>query len=371
MPFQNSPVLKGIAIQSEEIHMNKTGIKALVFGLATCVLSQGITVDAQAQENELVVYSAVFAEYADKMKAEFEALNPGVKVHIINPGGTEAMIKKLEAEKGNPQADIMHSGDTANYLYAKKQGLLQPYAPKAPGFTSSIDIGGKKLSLSDTDNYYHVTNLMFTGIMYNEDVVKEKKLPLPKYFKDLGDPQYKDLVMSANPLKSSTAVTTIMASYQMYGDKVWEVWDAINKNISYYSNSSSSIYTLTEKGEFAFTIGLSRPVMASRKNGNPVDFIFPEDGSQVADNAMGIVAGARHPELAKKFIDFILSDQMQSFGAQYLYIPVKKGVLSASDPASLEAVSSKIKLVLIPDPSLDEKAKSEIQSKFGDYIRLK
>jgi iron(III) transport system substrate-binding protein len=346
-------------------------MKTLAFRLAACALSLLVATGVRAQEKELVVYSTIFAEYADKMKAEFEALNPGIKVHIINPGGTEAMIKKLEAEKGNPQADVMHSGDTANYQYAKKQGLLQPYTPKVEGFASVIDIGGKKLPLSDADNYFHVVNLMFTGIMYNEDVVKEKKLPLPKYFKDLADPKYKDLVMSANPLKSSTAVTTIMASYQIYGDKVWEVWDAINKNISYYSNSSSSIYTLTEKGEFAFTIGLSRPVMVLRKNGHPVDFIFPEDGSQVADNAMGIVAGAKHPELAKKFVDFILGDQMQSFGAQYLYIPVKKGVLPASDPASLESVSAKIKVILIPDPSLDEKAKGEIQTKFGEYIRLK
>ena len=91
----------------------------------------------------------------------------------------------------------------------------------------------------------------------------------------------------------------------------------------------------------------------------------------VADNAMGIVAGAKNPALAKKFIDFILSDQMQSFGAEYLYIPVKKGVLPASDPASLEAVSSKIKVILIPDSSLAEKARPEIQEKFGEYIRLK
>ncbi len=325
----------------------------------------------RAQEKELVVYSTIFAEYADKMKAEFEKLNPGVKVYIINPGGTEAMIKKLEAEKGNPQADVMHSGDSSNYLYAKKQGLLQPYVPTAPGYQPSLDIGGKKLALSDKDNYFHVFNMMFTGIMVNEDLVKEKKLPLPKYFKDLANPAYKGLVMSANPLKSSTAVTNILATYQMYGDNVWNVWDAINKNIPYYSNSSSSIYTLVEKGEFAFTIGLSRPALVSRKNGNPVNFIFPEDGSMISDNAMGIVAGARHPTLAKKFIDFILSDQMQLFGADYLYIPVKKGLLPATNPASLEYVSSQIKTLLLPDPALEEKARTDIQNKFGEYIRQK
>jgi len=344
--------------------------KALVLALLAIVVA-GPFLSAQALEKELVVYSTVFAEYADKMKAEFEKLYPGIKVHIINPGGTEAMIKKLEAEKGNPQADVMHSGDSANYLFAKRQGLLQPYAPNVPNFQPSIQVGTSKLALSDSENYYHVFNMMFTGIMYNEDVVKEKKFPLPKNFKDLGDPVYKGFVMSANPLKSSTAVTNIMATYQMYGDKVWEVWDAINKNVPYYSNSSSSIYTLTEKGEFAFTIGLSRPALVSRKNGNPVDFIFPEDGAQVADNAMGIVAGAKHPNLAKKFIEFILSDQMQKFGSDYLYIPVKKGVIPASSPASLESVSSKIKTILLPDSSYEAKANKEIQEKFGEYIRLK
>ncbi len=350
--------------------MKRCAIRALAVGLAAFfVLPLAVL---GAQEKELVVYSTIFAEYADKMKAEFEKQNPGVKVHVVNPGGTEAMIKRLEAEKGNPQADIMHSGDTANYLYAKKNGLLQPYAPKARGFEPVLDIGGQKLNISDPDNYFHVFNMMFTGIMYNEEVVKEFKVPLPKKFSDLTSPVYKGLIMSANPLKASTAVTVIMATYQMYGkDKVWDIWDGINKNVSYYSNSSSAIYTLTEKGEFAFTLGLSRPALVSRKNGNPVDFIFPEDGAQVADNAMGIVAGAKHPVLARKFIDFILSDEMQTLGSTYLYIPVKKGVLPASNPASLEAVSSKIKKIYIPDPVLADQAREEIQKKFGEYIRTK
>lgn len=352
--------------------MNKVLKKLVVLGsLALFAMPTLWSAKMQAQEKELVVYSTIFAEYAETMKAEFERLNPGVKVYIINPGGTEAMIKKLEAEKANPQADIMHSGDSANYLYAKSQGLLQPFEPKVKGFSSTLSIGGKELPLGDKDGYFHVFNLMFTGIMYNQDLVKEKKLPLPQNFKDLGNPVYKGMVMSANALKSSTAVTAFMASYQIYGDKVWSVWDAINKNVPYYSNSSSAIYTLCEKGEFAFTIGLSRPALISRKNGNPVDFIFPSDGAMVADNAMGIVAGAKHPELAKKFVEFILSDQMQSYGAQFLYIPVKKGVLPASDPASLESVSSKIKVILTPDPILAEKARSEIQERFGEYIRLK
>ena len=65
------------------------------------------------------------------MKAGFEASHPGVTVHVLNPGGTEAMFKKLESESGNPQADVVHAGSMINYQHAITLGLLEPYAPQA------------------------------------------------------------------------------------------------------------------------------------------------------------------------------------------------------------------------------------------------
>ncbi|WP_455382175.1 extracellular solute-binding protein, partial [Salinispira pacifica] len=163
-------------------------------------------------KGDLVVYSTIFAEYADAMKASFEKKYPGVTVHVVNPGGTEAMMKKLEAEKDNPQADVIHSGATLNYAYAKAQGLIAPYKPNARGFKPSIKLGSSTLSLADPEDYYHVWSLMFSGIMYNKQVMDQYKLPYPKTYKDLTNPVYKDRIISANPLKSSTAVTNVMAT---------------------------------------------------------------------------------------------------------------------------------------------------------------
>ena len=89
-------------------------------------------------ETEIVVYSTIFAEYAEAMKAGFEASHPGVTVHVLNPGGTEAMFKKLESEAGNPQADVVHAGSMINYQHAITLNLLEPYSPQAPGFESSL-----------------------------------------------------------------------------------------------------------------------------------------------------------------------------------------------------------------------------------------
>ncbi len=324
-----------------------------------------------ALKGDLVVYSTIFAEYAEAMKAGFEKKYPGVTVHVVNPGGTEAMMKKVEAEKDNPQADVIHSGATLNYAYAKAQGLIAPYKPNAKGFKPSIKLGSSTLSLADAEDYYHVWSLMFSGIMYNKQVMDQYNLPYPKSYKDLTNPVYKDKIISANPLKSSTAVTNVMATIAAYGDGAWDLWNGINANLPYYSNSSSKIYTLTKKGEFAMAICLSRPVFVAKQEGYPVDFIFPEDASMVADNAMALVKGAKHPELAKKFIDFILSDDMQRLGAKYLYIPVKTGVVDPSEPFSLESVSAKIKNVIIPDEAAADASRARMQETFGEFIRNK
>ncbi len=350
---------------------NKVLVILVLLLVTAGLLFAGGKQEKSTQEKELVVYSTIFAKYAETMKTLFEKENPGVTVNVINPGGTEAMIKKIEAESANPQADIMHSGSSLNYAYAKSKGLLQPYFPKVEGFKPSIEIGGKTLNLSDPEGYYHVFNMMFSGLMINTDILKEKGLPVPRSYKDLTNPVYKGQIISANPLKSSTAFTNVMAIYESYGDASWDIWDGINKNIPYYSNSSSKIYTLTKKGEFAIAICLSRPVFVAKNDGYPVDFVFPEDGSMVADNSMGIVKGAKHPELAKKFIDFILSDAMQKYGAQFLYIPVKSGALDPSSPYSLESISKKIKKILIPDAKVADKVRPIVQEQFAKYIRAK
>lgn len=328
-------------------------------------------VEAGHGETEIVVYSTIFAEYAEAMKVGFEALHPGVTVHVLNPGGTEAMFKKLESESANPQADVVHAGSMINYQHAISLGLLESYAPQAPGFISPLSVGSSQLELSHPENYYHVWSLMFTGIMYNQKVLDRYNLPVPNSYKDLDNPVYKDQIISANPLKSSTASSNIITMLQIYKDKAPELWAGINGNLPYYSSSSSRIYTLVSKGEFALAIGLSRPALVAMGEGYPVNFVFPADGSQIYDNSMALVKGAKHPNLGKEFIDYILSDEMQLKGAEYLYIPVKAGVLDPSLPYSLESAVSNIGDIYSPDPALAEENRTLIQETFGEYIRTK
>jgi iron(III) transport system substrate-binding protein len=325
---------------------------------------------AVAAAEELVVYSTIFAGYAERMVQEFEARNPGVTVHVINPGGTEAMIARLIAERDNPRADIMHSGGSTEYAFAKSQGILQPVDLGDIGIPAEIPLGSGMLPTRDPENYYFSWAVLFSGIMVNTERLSELNLPAPTSYKDLTNPIYKGQIVSPNPLLSSTAMNNVLATIQAYGpDEVWELWDGINANIGLYSDSTSNTYNLVNRGEFAIGIVNNRPVFEYQMQGWPVEFIFPRDGAMVQDNAVGVVNGAKNPELAKKFIEFLLGEDMQRIGAEYPYTPIRPGVLDADNFVALENMAKQIDVLLLPDPEQAEASRGIIQEKFEGYIR--
>lgn len=344
---------------------------AVVTLCALMLALTGISGVASAQSgNELVVYSTIFAGYAEAMKKEFEARNPGVTVHVINPGGTEAMIARLMAERDNPRADVMHSGGSTEYAFAKAQGLLAPVDLGDNGIPLHLPVGTGLLPTRDEEGYYYSWAVLFSGIMVNTDRMERLGLPMPTSYADLADPVYKGHIISPNPLRSSTAVTNVLAVHQAYDrDEAWALWDRINDNIGFYVDSTSNTYTLVARGEYPIAIVVNRPVYEHQLQGYPVEFIFPSDGTMVQDNAMGVVNGARNPELAKKFIEFILSEDMQRIGAEFPYTPIRPGVLDADSFVSLDNLKDEINTLLLPDPELAEELRPEIQAKFEAYIR--
>src|SRR5690606_15604942 len=94
-------------------------VAAALLGLAGAVT--GSRASAQELSERLVVYSAAPLDFAESLKEDFEARHPGVTVEIVNPGGAEAIIARLEAERDMPQADVFHSGAVYEYLVAAEK----------------------------------------------------------------------------------------------------------------------------------------------------------------------------------------------------------------------------------------------------------
>lgn len=322
-------------------------------------------------ERELVVYSSIFKDGADLIQAEFKKAYPDVRVSWLNPGGTEAILKRLEAEAAAPRADIMHSGSSLEYQVAKTMRLLQPtpISLEAPAF---LRFGGVTLPLGDREGYFYVTMMQWIGLGVNTARLRELNLPIPTSYEDLTKPIYQGLIVVPLPQKSSTAYTTVMAAYHAFGkDRIWGFWDRLDRNIKIYTDSSSLIYTLVRRGEVAILIGGNRSVWRDKADGAPMEFIFPKEGAYPFDNSVGMVRGAPHPYVAQRFIEFHFSRELQAALPDIHWVPVRRDVRTKRPDLSLDVLERQIPRMILPDDRLIHSAevRAEIFRKFDEYVR--
>ncbi len=244
---------------------------------------------------EVVIYSSNQPELLDMISQGFEK-KTGIKVTVVRMGTGEAM-KRIEAEKANPLGDVFWSGDVAVLDNAKAN--FMPYdSPEAKGLPAGY-VDAKHLWTASS------THLMI--IMANTKLVPEAELP--KTWKDLFDPKWKDKIVVANPQKSGSAYAQVYGLYKLYG------WDGLEKLIANAKilDSSSLVYKGTADGEFA--LGITMEYAAHRYvagGSDTVKVIYPADGVIAAPEGAAIIAGCKHPEEAKALIDYLLSKDVEA-----------------------------------------------------------
>jgi iron(III) transport system substrate-binding protein len=51
----------------------------------------------------------------------------------------------------------------------------------------------------------------------------------------------------------------------------------------------------------------------------PFDYVFPRSGTVVIDDAIGLVRGGRHPEAARRFIEYVGGKEAQLLAAEKVF----------------------------------------------------
>lgn len=275
---------------------------AFAFGLASPFLAQ----NAQA-EGRLTVYCTVQQEACEgNMKIFSEKY--GVKTQFIH-GSTGTILGKLKAEKDNPQADVWFGGTIEPHFQAGQLGLLETYrspteADLLPQFKSVIDKYGDKTA---------VTYMLLLGFGVNTEKLQQLGVPVPKTWDDLLDPRLKGEIQIADPRSSGTAYTILATLIQTMGEeKAYEYLHKLNANVSQYVKSNLVTSNLS-RGESAVTIGFIHAYQTEKERGAKVDWVLPEGKLGYALGGTSILKNARNLDNAKKFVDFVLSKEMQEY----------------------------------------------------------
>ena len=171
-------------------------------------------------------------------------------------------------------------------------------------------------------------------MIVNTDMLKELGIEVNGYA-DLIQPELKGKIISADPANSSSAFQCLIGMlYGMgNGDPMSaEAWDFIDKFLvnldGKIASSSSQVYNGVANGEYAVGLSYEDPCVELQAKGEqPVKVVYAVEGTIFPGQSVQIIKGAPHMENAKKFVDFVLSEESQTAVAAELNLrPLRAGV---------------------------------------------
>ena len=275
--------------------------------MALATLAVSAAASAQGQVN---IICSVQAEWCNMISTVY-ARTTGTKVNMALKGSGEALAQ-LIAEKDNPKTDVWFGGTGDPHLQAAESGLSVEY--KSPTLAQLYPWAQQQAQQSGFKTVGIYSGPL--GFGYNTELLKKKKLAPPTTWADLLKPEWKGDIQVANPASSGTAYTMIATLVQLMGeDKAYEYLKGLHKNVSQYTRSGTGPIKAVARGETAVSISFVHDAPQERMQGFPVETVTPAEGTGAEIGSMSLIKGARNLEAAKKFYEWALTPQAQTFGA--------------------------------------------------------
>src|SRR5207247_9625947 len=85
--------------------------------------------------------------------------------------------------------------------------------------------------------------------------------------------------------------------------------DALHQNVGVYTHSGSKPCTVAGAGEYPIGVSFEFRAARQKKQGAPIDIVFPSEGSGWDMEATAIVKGTKNLEAAKTLVDWSVSEK--------------------------------------------------------------
>jgi iron(III) transport system substrate-binding protein len=307
-------------------------VRTLFAGL---ILSSAIGLGSTAvQAEEMTVYSALAKEHFAELIAAFQKKEPDIKVNqLLDSNGP--VIARILAEKENPRADIILGASVPGLIMLEQKGMLMPYAP-----SGLSEIKDRFYDHKGDVPQWVGTDAWASAVCFNKVEGASHGAEEPKSWKDLIKPEYKGMIVMPNPNSSATGLLAIVGWMKILGeDEAWKYMDALHENIAQYVHSGSKPCRMAAAGEAMVGIAYPAPGVKAINDGAPLSIVIPEEGVGSEVEGVAILAGARHPDAAKKLADFASSQEGNEIHNKYYALVARKGVSSTvpNYPAGEEA----------------------------------
>lgn len=279
----------------------------------------------------LIVYSPHGPDLLKAFEAGFEARNPEVDVQWIDMGSQE-VLDRVRSERANPQADVWFGAPSQLFQAAAADDLLEPISPSwAESVGEHRDPQGRFFGLYLTPEV----------IAYNSEAIDSASAP--KDWDDVLDPRWAGQVLIRDPIASGTMRTifgmVVQRSIRATGDTAaaFQWLRRLDAQTKEYVLNPTLLYQKLARQEGLVTLWDMPDIeLLKAKTGYPIDYVFPSSGTPMVVDAIAVVKGAQHPELARRFVEYVGSEEGVALAARdFFRLPARSDLPADSLPPVL------------------------------------
>jgi iron(III) transport system substrate-binding protein len=260
---------------------------------------------ARGEDGSLVIYSSYHQQAWDPIFKAFRKKYSFVKsVKNLDIEGEEVYQKlRLENSRGRASGDIVEIEPSIGAKLANEQNLLLTYkSPEASQYP-------KDIIEPYPNGYQYAISALVIG--YNPKVLPKPVMSV----KDIADQ-----IRAAGDTKLTIGVRNIasafaFSAYYTVLAKRPELWTEFETILPHAKpeGSSGSLLTKLQTGEYAAAVYMSDATMlpAVKQSSGLLAAVISKDGTPFQGASVAIAASSPHPNTAKLFLDFMLSQEGQ------------------------------------------------------------
>jgi iron(III) transport system substrate-binding protein len=313
-------------------------------------------IEAAKREGKLAFYTAMDLAFAQQLAKAFETKFPGIGVRVER-SGAERIFTRIGQEYGaNIHAvDVVNTADAAHCIVWTRNGWLAPYLPEdvAKHFDKAY---------YDPDALHVTTRILVSPLAYNTNLVKKEEAP--KSFADLLDPKWAGKLVKGHPAYSGTIMN---ATFQIARDLGWGYFEKLAAQRVMQVQSATDTPKKISLGERAVMVdGAGYLVIRYKEEGQPVEIVYPEEGTPLATSPSAVFKAAPNPNAARLFQNWVHTRE-----GQQMIVDVARQYSAHGQTVEKPGVRplSQIKLMK-EDPEGVEKGAEEIKRRYAQIFKV-
>ena len=277
----------------------------------------GATGDAEAASGTLFYYN--WAAYVNpKTYGDFTKAT-GIKVKKDFYVSNEALLAKLKG--GARGYDLAVPTGYMVQIMAAEKLLLPIDWRKLPNAVKYANPKFRHLPFDPKDRWSVIKDWGTTGFMYRRDLVKERPTTW-REFVNLAKTKYSGKVTVLDGIPECVGSMLVMLGYSYNSDNARELnaakQELIDLKPHLLSITSTEYKQLLTSGKAVMALGWNGDAAAVALK-KPVNYVVAKEGGEFWVDSYVIPVGAKNPDAAHAWIDFVFQPKINSQETQYTY----------------------------------------------------